>query len=260
MHSLKIFDDLDYLSVKNQTTSFPKHFHSTFCISLIFSGVEKIDFGNYDLYSEPGSISITNPFEIHSNPLVHKDVSTSFDTVYISGELMKYYTQENIIFNQRKIQDVQVSSKFLALKKSIETGDQQHIHSSLKQFIELIKPYSNFKNENYASLNFAEFENLEEYIEQNIFEKFDLSTLAQLTNSNKYGFVKKFKLFTGMSPMNYIIMRKIFLSKSSIAPNTNLSELAYKYNFTDLAHFSKTFKRYIGVPPKTYQDRMQNKH
>ncbi|WP_143533238.1 AraC family ligand binding domain-containing protein [Salegentibacter salinarum] len=33
-----MFDDLEYISIKNQTTSFPRHFHETFCISLIFSG------------------------------------------------------------------------------------------------------------------------------------------------------------------------------------------------------------------------------
>lgn len=250
-----MFDDLEYISVKNQTTSFPKHFHSTFCISLIFSGVEKIDFDKYDLYSEPGSVSITNPFEVHANPLVQKDAATSFDTIYISEELMKFYAQENIIFNNRKIQDTEVSAQFLVFKQSIETGNLQNIHISLKRFIELLKPYSHLKKEGYVSVDFAEFDYLNEYIEQNIYEKFDLEALAQIANTNKYGFVKKFKLFTGMSPMNYIIMRKIFSSKSSIEPYTNLSELAYQYNFTDLAHFSKTFKRYIGIAPKTYQNK-----
>lgn len=248
-----MFDDLDFISVANQKTSFPKHFHSTFCVSLILRGVEQINFGESTLYSETGSVSITNPFEIHSNPLVAEGIVTDFDTVYISPELMKYYAGENIIFLNRKIMDNNVVKYFLALKTALNSRIQQDIHKSLKQFIATIKPYSRQKDEGYDNLNFAEFRHLEAYIEDNLCKKFDLDKLSQIANSNKFGFVKKFKLHTGMTPMNYIIMRKIFSSKLDIEPDTNLSALAYQYNFSDLAHFSKTFKRYVGVSPKLYQ-------
>ena len=75
-----------------------------------------------------------------------------------------------------------------------------------------------------------------------------------MANINKYGFAKKFKVSKGMTPMNYIIMRKIFSSKRLINPSSELTEIAYQYNFTDMAHFSKTFKRFIGISPKKYQE------
>ena len=54
--------------------------------------------------------------------------------------------------------------------------------------------------------------------------------------------------------MNYVLMRKIFSSKTLIKSNLELTEVAYQYNFTDMAHFSKTFKRFIGISPKSYQE------
>jgi AraC-like DNA-binding protein len=255
-----MFDDLEYISIKNQTTSFPRHFHETFCISLIFSGVEKIEFEAQDLYSESGSISITNPFEVHSNPLVDKDVLTSFDTIYIPAALMKFYARENIMFSNRTIQDINAIQQFLVLKNALDGKIQNDIHRSLGQFITTIKPYSQQKHEGYKTVDFEEFHELDAHIEHNILEKFELEELSRIANTNKYGFIKKFKLFTGMSPMNYIIMRKIFSSKNRIAPSTNLSELAYQYNFTDIAHFSKTFKRYVGISPSIYQRKMINRN
>jgi len=56
-----------------------------------------------------------------------------------------------------------------------------------------------------------------------------------------------------MTPINYILMKKVFSSKMLINSNTELTTLAYQYNFTDLAHFSKTFKRFVGISPKKYQ-------
>ena len=76
----------------------------------------------------------------------------------------------------------------------------------------------------------------------------------KIANLNKFGFAKKFKIFTGMSPMNYILMRKIFSSKKLISPNSELTKIAYQYNFTDMAHYSKTFKRFIGISPKKYKE------
>lgn len=255
-----MFDDLDFISVTNQKASFPKHFHSTFCISLILTGVEQIDLGDSTLYSEAGSISITNPFEVHSNPLATEGIVTDFDTVYISADLMKYYAGENIVFINRKIIDNNATRGFLGLKTALNSDNQQETYIALGKFIAAIKPYAHGKGEDYETLNFAEFQYLEEFIEHNILDKFDLDELSRIANSNKYGFVKKFKLFTGMTPMNYIIMRKIFSSKLCIQPTTNLSALAYQYNFSDLAHFSKTFKRYIGISPKDYQRNVSHKN
>ena len=48
-------------------------------------------------------------------------------------------------------------------------------------------------------------------------------------------------------------MKKIFDCKARIDSNSELTELAYLYSFSDLAHFSNTFKRYVGISPKKYQ-------
>ena len=53
--------------------------------------------------------------------------------------------------------------------------------------------------------------------------------------------------------MKCLLMKKVFSSKMLINSNTELTTLAYQYNFTDLAHFSKTFKRFVGISPKNYQ-------
>ena len=92
-------DNLEYISIKEQKTGFPKHFHETFCISLIFEGIEQIDFGHQNIFSEKGSLTITNPYEIHSNPLLDVLCKTQFDTIYISKDLMKYlFNGKNMYF------------------------------------------------------------------------------------------------------------------------------------------------------------------
>lgn len=249
-----LFDNLEYISIENQTTDFPKHFHETFCISLIHNGIEQIEFSSQSFFSEKGSISITNPYEIHSNPLIDKNISLKFDTIYLSNDLMKYLLNgKNISFVNHKINSERANNLFLELKNAMDTKNPKSIEFSLKLFVNTLKFYSQENEAEYTEQNFNDFNEINSYIEDNIYDKFCLDELSKMANINKYGFVKKFKASTGMTPMNYILMKKIFACKTFIEPSSELTELAYWYSFSDLAHFSKTFKRYIGVSPKKYQ-------
>jgi len=249
------FEDLEYITIENQTTSFPKHFHETFCISLIHTGVEQIDFENQSLFTEAGSISITNPYEVHSNPLIDSDSFLKFDTIYISNDIMKYVLNgKNIKFTKRQITNKKTNTLFVDLKDALETKNDEMIASHLSRFANNLKLYAQENKTEYSGLNFNDYNQISNYIESNIYDKFCLDELSKIVNINKYGFAKKFKTLTGMTPMNYVLMRKIFSSKTLIKSNLELTEIAYQYNFTDMAHFSKTFKRFIGVSPKKYKE------
>jgi len=98
------FDKIEYITIENQTTEFPKHFHETFCFSLIYKGINQIDFENQSVFSEAGSISIVNPFEIHSNPIIDSNSHIKFDTIYVPMDVMKHLTKgKNIKFTERTI-------------------------------------------------------------------------------------------------------------------------------------------------------------
>ncbi|MBL4746949.1 MAG: helix-turn-helix transcriptional regulator [Flavobacteriaceae bacterium] len=249
------FKDLEYISIENQTTSFPKHFHETFCISLIHKGIEQIDFENQSLFSEAGTISITNPYEIHSNPLIDSDSYLKFDTIYIPSDVMKHALNgKNIKFINRKITSIKVNKLFLELKNTLDTKNPKTIEFHLFKFVNTLKKYSEENKNEYSALNFNNFNQISDYIENNIHDKFCLNELSKMANINKFGFAKKFKATTGMTPMNYILMRKIFSSKKLINSSSELTKIAYQYNFTDMAHYSKTFKRFIGISPKKYKE------
>lgn len=252
-----LFDNLEYLSIERQTTDFPKHFHETFCISLIHEGVEQINFEDQSILSEKESISITNPYEIHSNPLVDLKTPLSFDTIYLSNDLMKYLSNgKNIRFIDRKINDAKINQLFLELKNAMDTRNPKKIEFFLKQFVTELDQYAQPIEKVYLEQNQNNYDEIIKYIEHHIDDKFCLEELARMVNINKYGFVKNFKTSTGMTPMNYILMKKIFACKNLIHSESELTEIAYQFNFTDMAHFSKTFKRYIGVSPKIYQSNL----
>lgn len=251
-------NDIDFISVKDQNQDFPKHFHETFCISLIRNGIEKIELEEHFLYSPKNSISITNPYEVHANPVVDKDVKVSFDTIYISSELMTCLLNgKTIQFENRQIQDAKINQAFLQLLEELKHPNQLRTEVLLNNFISQLHPYSQTSKEESASLFQSGYlTELVTYIEQNIEDKLYLDELAKITNLNKYGFAKKFKSLTGMSPMNYVLMKKVFTAKAKISADCDLTDLAYDYNFTDISHFSHSFKKYVGISPKEYRNQL----
>lgn len=253
-----ILDNLEFLTIEKQETNFPKHYHETFCISLIHKGIEAININNQNFYSETGSISITNPYEIHSNPLLDKNIQLCFDTIYISKDLMTYILHgKNITFLNRKINNQKANLIFIELKNAIDINDIKQIECLLYRFINIIKHYAQEKKGEYSELNFSTLNNVSNFIDNNLTSKLNLEELSKIANINKYGFAKKFKTSTGMSPMNYILMKKIFSSKKIITKNSELTQIAFDYDFSDMAHYSKTFKRFIGVSPKNFQNSLK---
>ena len=242
------------LSVKGQKQAFPKHFHNTYCISLINKGIECVSFDNKNIISEAGFFSITNPKEIHANPLLKSEVLLDFDTLYVSQKLMNDLSKiNNLHFEKRSFKDDDLRDVFIRIKENLIEKKSSEIAEYLQEFIGKITQYS-FQKIPKNEFCFNKKWNLVfDFIEQNYLNKILIEDIASIVNMSKYNFAKTFKNTTGMSPINYILMKRVFLSKEEIKKQTKLTDLCYKYNFSDMAHFSKTFKRFIGVSPKQYQ-------
>lgn len=246
--------DLSFISIENQQQDFPQHYHETFCISLIKKGVEKIQFDNQFLYSQAGEISITNPFEVHRNPIVDKDCQLSFETLYISQELMAFFSgNKKLIFKDRQIYNPVINGLFFEIINVLK--EKKFVQETiLKTFIEKLRTHCEVADIKTSSAFQSDYlKDLIVYIERHIEDDYSLNKLAQMTHENKYGFSRKFKAITGMTPMHYVTMKKIFSAKNKITADVDITSLAYNFGFTDLAHFSKVFKKYIGVPPRIYQ-------
>lgn len=94
----------------------------------------------------------------------------------------------------------------------------------------------------------------EEYINNHLFETIDFEKLALDMNLGYENFRKKFKNEFGMPPTQYqlsLLMSKA--CKLMIDENLSVKETALKVNFCDEFHFSKQFKKIVGVSPKEYK-------
>ena len=93
-----------------------------------------------------------------------------------------------------------------------------------------------------------------QYIQDHLLETIDYSQLASDMNLGYENFRKLFKQEFGMPPTKYqisLIMEKA--CKLMVEENLSIKETAQQVNFCDEFHFSKQFKKSVGVSPKEYK-------
>ena len=96
------------------------------------------------------------------------------------------------------------------------------------------------------------------YIDNHFKEDLSLDQLAELAHLNKYYLAHTFRREFGVSPINYLISRRIEESRFLLRETDHsLSLIAQMLGFSSLSYFSQSFRRVQGVSPMEY--RKQNR-
>ena len=98
--------------------------------------------------------------------------------------------------------------------------------------------------------------NVKRYIDTHFKENLSLDTRAELVHVNKYYLVHSFSKEYQISPINYLIERRIrescFLLEGT---NHSLSQIAQMLGFSSPSYFSQSFRRMQGMNPMEYRKR-----
>lgn len=97
------------------------------------------------------------------------------------------------------------------------------------------------------------------YIDLHFKETLTLEQLADEAHINKYYLSHAFKREYGISPINYMINRRIEESKYLLAEtDLSLSQIAQLLGFSSLSYFSQVFRRTQSVTPMEYRKNTKN--
>ena len=92
------------------------------------------------------------------------------------------------------------------------------------------------------------------YIDLHFKEPLTLEQLAEEAHMNKYYLSHAFKREYGVSPINYMISRRIEESKYLLAEtDLSMSQISQLLGFSSLSYFSQVFRRTQSISPKEYR-------
>jgi AraC family transcriptional regulator len=93
-----------------------------------------------------------------------------------------------------------------------------------------------------------------EYIEANLEREIALTALAEIAGMSPHYFCELFKRSVRFSPHQYVLRQRIARAQDLlIDPRVTVLEAAVRSGFSDQSHFTKIFRRIVGVTPTAYR-------
>jgi AraC family transcriptional regulator len=94
------------------------------------------------------------------------------------------------------------------------------------------------------------------YIHDNLDQPLTLAELSLIAEMSVYHFARTFKHATGVAPHHYVLNARIEHAKILLLRrNVSIAEVARQVGFFDQSHFTRYFKRFVGVTPQTFLQR-----
>jgi AraC family transcriptional regulator len=97
------------------------------------------------------------------------------------------------------------------------------------------------------------FARVRDYIEHNLGDAISLSDLARVAGVSRFHFARQFRACTGESPMGYLLRTRVERAKTRLRDSqVRVIDISAELGFADQSHFTRTFRRLVGVPPSVY--------
>jgi AraC family transcriptional regulator len=93
-----------------------------------------------------------------------------------------------------------------------------------------------------------------DYVDASLHQDIHLSDLASVAVMSPYYFARLFKNSTGVSPHQYVILRRIDRAKEMLRHSKmSIFEIGVRVGYADAKHFRTLFRREIGISPNDYR-------
>ena len=93
-----------------------------------------------------------------------------------------------------------------------------------------------------------------DYIDRRLHMQLDLNELARLCSLSPSGFLRRFRKVMGMTPMQYVIDRRMSLAIQLLCESSkSIAEIAERCGYENEFYFSSSFKKATGMSPTAYR-------
>jgi AraC-like DNA-binding protein len=91
------------------------------------------------------------------------------------------------------------------------------------------------------------------YIHTHYSEDLDLDDVCGATHTSKFHFIRLFKRYYGLTPMQYLLKVRISEAKSRLRSGDTVSMACFSVGFQSIPSFTSLFKRQTGKTPAVYR-------
>jgi AraC-like DNA-binding protein len=252
---------------ENPAWKIDSHLHDFFELHYIANGSGTNTSPDGQILLESGTLYIAKPGEAHaqvSNP--KNPMKLFYVGFYFDGLESKEPWELEYAVSILKLQSRMVFDRFFPIEPIVarivkEMSDHRE-HSSMminhlfsQLFIEVFRSLKErfSRDENGICSNIEIIRSTIDYMKIHLSEPYDNALLANRICMSTSHFRRLFSQIVGIPPAKYFMNLRIELAKSLLSGSRSITNTAETVGFESVEHFSKTFKKHVGLCPSHYQ-------
>ncbi len=163
------------------------------------------------------------------------------------GDVYKYNTQNSYVYAYLNIMLEEITKK--------EENYEAVCQNLLEVIMLCMLRHNNLSIvQNSNVLLNRECARIKKYLDANYSENITLDTLAAFSHMNKYYLAHAFTKYMGVSPITYLLQKRIEEGKSLLSSTSHsISQISTILGFSSQSYFSQAFKKATGRTPVQYR-------
>ena len=246
---------LELLRGSRVTQEYPRHWHEEIYLCATLGGESYLDCRGASLQTRRGTLAVVAPGDIHAN----RKIGCSFRCLLMEflglQKAVEQFVERNIkglSFSSELIEDQRTVEQFLKVHRAMESDDldlgrEDLAHSFLYE-LAVRHGAANIAPPRNGDEDFA-IRRTKQFLDEHYAERVSLHELARLMRLSAYHLNRTFRRKIGMPPHEYQVQVRIMKAKVFLRLGRSISETASLVGFVDQSHFTRHFKRFVGVTP-----------
>ncbi|MEO0986279.1 MAG: AraC family transcriptional regulator [Cyanobacteria bacterium J06639_14] len=237
--------------------AFDRHIHNGFGLAVVDQGrlAYRTEAGDHLL--EPGDVLVINPGQVHWGGTVDGD-RYSYRIVYPACETvaraMPGQDDPRLpYFANNQIRDRCLTQRLQHLMTALENDPITLAQETfLTQILaELVTRHAD-QSIDPLTPESQIVQCIRDYLEAFYRQNPSLTELANLVQMKPLRLLRTFRKAMGLPPHAYLLQVRIHHAKAQLAQGHAIAEVAIDTGFADQSHFTRHFKRFVGVTPGQY--------
>ncbi len=157
--------------------------------------------------------------------------------------------------------DELISSVMIALLKDAEAhgAASMFFEHGLSLILNRLKKHCQVAKNSLPLLPEQKFKHLFSIIEERLDEDLRVTELANIVGVSEQTLTRFFKKETGYTPFMYLTRRRIERAKTMLKQDHAITDIALSVGYNNPAKFSAAFRRWVGMAPSSWRNRVIKK-
>lgn len=256
--------DVELLYAKYITYTFARHTHEGVAIGVIEDGAERFWYHGTNHVATRGSVVVFNPGEVHTGEGANERGWT-FRIFYMDARLLQRASSQAAgrpkdipFFRDPIIRDPHLVKLLHSLHITLElkTSSLERESLFIWTFSQLVERHADDRpSVRPVGSARLEVQQIRKYLEDRYQQNVSLGELTRLVNMNPYALIRAFRAEVGMPPHAFLNQIRINRARHLLRCGGSLADAAFSTGFVDQSHFTRHFKKLVGVTPGNYRAR-----